>query len=248
MATLNSGTALTGSITITKRVGTLLTLATDDKYVDKDIQFTIDAQSAAVAGSSAAADADVESTSGSGSGVNISDVIGTKTTTQPSSGYYLRVKATGTGSFNVTTPGWIDAGGSSTSIEANETLFFPVTGGTASVSGNNTVTPSASLSGSNVSFSNTNNGVSVTATGGGTASASATATTTAAGYVPNNTQIGSATINASNASTTASSFISGVTLQKPATGNITFAVTIPSGAKTETLTFNVYANGNVIIS
>ena len=245
MATLTSGDALTGTITISKRLGTLLTLSTDDKFVDKDIQFEINAQSAAVAAVSATADASVESTSGSGSGVNISNVIGTKSTTEPSSGYYVRVKATGSGSYSVTTPGWIDSGASAST---DETVYFPVDAGAASVSGSNTVTPSASISGSNVTLSNTNNGVSVTATGGGTASASAVATTTAAGYVPNNTQLGSATINASNASTQASSFISGVTIQKPASGNNTFAITVPNGNSTVTFTFKVNANGDVTIS
>lgn len=84
--------------------------------------------------------------------------------------------------------------------------------------------------------------------GGGTASASAAAVTTAAGYVLNNTQLASATINASNASTSESSFISGVTIERPETGTNTFAITVPNGNSTVTFTFNVSASGDVVIS
>jgi len=248
MATLTNGAVLSGEITITKRVGTLLTLATEGKYADKDAQFTIGVQSAAAAANTAAADADVESTdSGSIGGTNISNVIGAKSDSEPSSGYYIRVKATGSGSSKVTSAGWLEAGSMDTA-STTATKFFPVDAASVAVSGSNTVTPSASISGTNVTLSNTNNGISVTSTGGGTASASAAATSTAAGYVPNNTQMGSATINAGSVTTTASTFISGVTIEKPSTGTRTFAVTVPNGNSTVTFTFNVDSSGNVVIS
>ena len=85
----------------------------------------------------------------------------------------------------------------------------------------------------------------MTATGGGTASATATATSTGAGYVPNNSQMASETINASSSTTSASSYISGVTLGIPSTGTNTFAITLPNGGTdTITLTFTVDAQGN----
>ena len=116
---------------------------------------------------------------------------------------------------------------------------------TATVSGTNTVTPVASVSGNNITLSNTNNGISVTATGGGTASATASATGNQAGYVPANGQIGTGTIAAPNQTTSASSYISGVTLGIPASGTNSFSVTLPNGGSdTLTLTFTVDANGN----
>lgn len=238
----NETTKWAGNITISKKTGTVLTLSTDDSYVEKDIELTLGVQSG-VAVYSATADADIASGSTSG-GTNISSSIGTKTTTEPTSGYFLKVNASGSGTGTVTTAGWFDTG-ASTPATASETKYFPVDGATASVSGTNTVTPSASISGSNVTLSNTNNGIAVTATGGGTASASATATSTGAGYVPDNTQMASGTINASSLTTTASSYISGVTLGIPASGTNTFAITLPNGGSdTITLTFTVDAEGN----
>ncbi len=248
MATLTNGAVLSGDITITKRVGTLLTLDTDAKYVDKDVQFTIGVQSAASAADTTEADADVEATdSGSIGGINISNVIGAKSDSEPSSGYYIRVKATGSGSSKVTTPGWLDAG-SMEEATATATKFFPVDAAAISVTGNNTVTPSASISGSNVTLSNTDNGISITSTGGGTASANVSALSTAAGYVPDNTTMDTDTINAGSTTTTASAFISGVNIETPETGTRTFSVTVPNGSSTVTFTFNLNSNGNVVIS
>lgn len=170
MATLNNGSSMTGDITLTKKSGTILTLSTDDKYVDKDIQFTLGVQSAALSGTSGSADADVESTdSSSVGGVNISGVIGDKTTTEPSSGYYIRVKATGSVTPNVSTAGWLDAG-ELPSASATATKFFPVTGATVT---------------QNAPTVNTATGV-VTAT-----------TTTTAGYTPANATAASNTLQLS---------------------------------------------------
>lgn len=248
MPNLTNGTsALIGDITITKKSGTILTLATNKTYVDKDVEFTIGAQSAVAAGNTAAADADVESTDdGNVGGVNISDAIGTKQTTEPSSGYYIRVLASGSGSSKVTTPGWLDAGALAPA-STTSTKFFPVAAGSAEVTGTNTVTPTASIAGSGVTLSNVDNGISITATGGGSASATATATSDDAGYIPANTQLDSATINAQSNTTTASSFISGVTLTAPESGTRSFSVTVPNGASTQKITFTVDANGNVTI-
>ena len=247
MATLVGGTDFTGEVTLAKQIGTLLTLYTDDTYCDRDVQFTLNVQSGAGAANTASADASVESTSGSAGGTNISGVIGTKTTSEPSSGYYIRVKATGSGSSKVTTAGWLDTGAMGTA-SANATMFFPVAEATASFSGTNTVTPSASVSGSNVTLSNTNNGISITATGGGTAIASASVVSQTAGYVPSGETVGSGTVNAPSSTTTASTYLSGVTLTAPNSGTRSFSVTVPNGATTQTVTFTVDSNGNVKVS
>lgn len=125
MATLNDGAA---SITLTKQNNTLLTLSTDKTYVDGDVQFTLGVQSGAGAADTASADADVESTDDSNvGGVNISDVIGAKTTTEPSSGYYIRIKASGSGNSKITTAGWLDTGALSTA-STTAVKYFPVDG------------------------------------------------------------------------------------------------------------------------
>lgn len=46
MATLTDSTNLTGTVTITKASGTKVTLDTDKKYITKDIEITINAQTA----------------------------------------------------------------------------------------------------------------------------------------------------------------------------------------------------------
>ena len=245
--TLIGSTDFTGEITLAKRIGTLLTLQTDDTYVDRDVKFTLNVQSGAGAANTASADASVESTSGSAGGINISGAIGTKTTTEPSSGYYIRVKATGSGSSQVTTAGWLDTGAMGTA-SANTTVYFPITEATGSFSGTNTVTPSASISGTHVTLSNTDNGISVTSTGGGTAAATASVVGQTSGYLPSGETIGSGTVNAPSATTTASSFISGVTLEAPQSGTRSFSVTVPNGQTTQTVTFTVDSDGNVLVS
>jgi len=246
MAMLVSGTSYTGDITLAKQNGTLLTLPLTGKYADRNVQFTIGAQSAAAAANTAAADADVESTdSGSVGGINIYDVIGTKQTSEPSSGYFIRVNATGSGSSKITAAGWLNAGNLETA-STSKTVYFPVAAATGSISGSNTVTPSASVTGSNVMLSNTNNGISITATGGGSASASVTSSADTAGYVPTGT-ISTGTLSATSTTTSASSYISGVTIQKPATGTNSFSVTVPNGDSTVTFTFTVDSEGNVVV-
>ena len=239
MATLNG----IGEITLSKQLDTLLTLNTIGKYMDQSPQFKIGVLSGAAAAGTAAASADVSS---GGSG-NIEEVIGTKTTTEPSSGYYIKLNVTGSGNSQITTAGWLNAGALA-AASTSGTYYFPVQAAQASVSGINTVTPSASISGSHVSLSNTNNGVSVTATGGGTASASVSATSSTAGYIPSDTPIGSETIAASSTTTSASSFISGVTLVTPESGTNSFSITVPNGNTTATFVFNVDANGDVTIT
>ena len=229
-----------GDITLSKKTGTTLTLNTNKKYVNDNVFFDIDVQSGAGTVTIASTDASIESDA---SGRNISGIVGTKGSSAPSSGYYLKINASGTGSSAVTTAGWLDTGSIGTA-SATGSFYFPIDSATASVSGTNTVTPSASVSGSNVTLSNTNNGISITAQGGGTASASVAATSTAAGYIPNNTQLATGTVQG-NASTSASSYISGVNLGVPSTGTNSFSITLPNGGSdTITLTFVVDANGN----
>ena len=143
------------AITITKQNNTTLTLNTQNKFVDYNPQFVIDVQEAVTAANTATADVSVDSTAGSSAGVNISGVIGTKTTTEPATGYYIRMDASGSGSSQVTAAGWV-ATGTLETASTTATKYFPVTAATV------TTTP---------------------AIDSGTGIITATATTTA-GYVP----------------------------------------------------------------
>ena len=240
MANLVSGTAFTGEVTLTKRGGTLLTLPTSEKYVDRDIEFTLNARACVSSANTASADADIQSDS---SLMNISGIIGTKSSTAPSTGYYLKIGASGSGSSYISTSGWVETGGLPTA-STTATLYFPVDSAVVSLSGTNTVTPSASVSGTNVTLSNTNNGILISAVGGGSASASATATGSTEGYLPTGT-CATGTLSASSTTTTVTSYIAGVTIPIPASGTNTFFVTLPNGENdTITLYFEVDSEGN----
>lgn len=126
MPTLDNGTKWTGSFTLSKQTGTVITLSTDDNYVDKDIELTIGVQGATTSADTASADVSVQSDS---SGRNISDSIGTKASTAPSSGYYLKTESSGSGNSKVTGAGWVDAGSLSTA-STTSTQYFPVTSAT----------------------------------------------------------------------------------------------------------------------
>ena len=110
-------------LTITKQTGTTLLLKTNGKYVDSDISFDISVQQATTAANTASADVDSESDS---SGRNISDVIGTKDSSAPVSGYYIKMQAAGSGSSKVTGAGWVGTGALDTA-STTVTRYFPVT-------------------------------------------------------------------------------------------------------------------------
>ncbi len=230
-------------LTITKGTGTVLTLNAGGKYVADNSFFNIDVRQGVGAVTVASTDASVESDA---SGRNISGVIGQKTTSAPATGYYLKVQASGTGESTITTAGWLDTGSMGTATATSD-KYFAVSAAAAVVSGTNTVTPSASVAGTNITLSNTDNGISVTATGGGSAAASVSAVSSQAGYVPANETLDTETIAAASQTTSASSFISGVTLTAPESGTRSFSITVPNGNSTVTFTYTVDSTGNVYI-
>lgn len=230
-----------GDITLTKQTGTVLTLATNGKYVNSDVSFDIGVQSGAATVTVASTDAAIEDDS---SNRNVSSAIGSKSSSAPSSGYYLKVAASGTGSSTVTTAGWL-AEGSLGTATASGSFYFPVNTCSSYVSGSGQMTPLASLSGSNVTLSNTNNGISITSTGGGSVTVGASLHVTTPGYVGSAMDVEPTVINVPSQSTNVTSYISGVTIPTPASGTNTFAVTLPNGGSdTITLTFAVDASGN----
>lgn len=80
-------------------------------------------------------------------GKNIQSVLGDAVTSEPTSGYFLRIKANGSGSSKVTTAGWFPTGALATS-STSTTQFYPVTaasvthsGGDISITNNYSDTP-----------------------------------------------------------------------------------------------------------
>ena len=230
-----------GDITLTKQTGTTLTLTTARTYVETDVSFDLDVRSGVNSVTVTSTDAEIQSDQ---SAKNISSIFGTKTSSAPLSEYYVKVGAYGACNSVVTTSGWFETG-SIGSDTASASFYFPVTTATATVSGTNTVTPSASISGTNIILSDRNNGISATATGGGTASAAVIATGNREGYAPSGGQLGTGTVTASSSTTTASSYISGVILEPPSSGTRSFTITLPNGASDIiTLTITVDATGS----
>ena len=229
-----------GDITLTKQSGTTLTLNTNSKYVNDDVTFDIGVQSGAAAVTVASTDASIESDS---SGRNISGIIGTKSSTAPSSGYYMKVDASGTGSSTVTTAGWLAAGSLGTA-SATGSFYFPVDEAAATISGTNTVVPAIGIARTNLTLSSVNNGISITVTGGGRAYCSAGATVTQPGYLGSDIS-SSETIDAPFKSASSVVYVSGATLEAPASGTRTFDITLPNGDNdTITLTFTVNSDGS----
>lgn len=231
-----------GDITLTKQTGTTLTLATNGKYVNNDVYFDMSVQPGAGVVTIASTDASVSTDSATR---NIGGILGTKSSSVPASGNYIKINASGSGSSTITSAGWLNAGSLGTATATNS-YYFPVQSASGYIDATNDVTPTASLSGSNVTLSNTNNGIYVTASGGATADNRITVKVSADGYVPvGDFLTKSAT---SDAQTNAVSYISGVTLTKPTSGTRSFSITVPNGNSTVTFTFNVDSSGNVTIS
>jgi len=141
-----------------------------------------------------------------------------------------------------------DAATASPTVSVNATSSGTYVGlkkATATITGTNTVSPSAALTSSNVTLGTTNNGISVTATGGGTASVSAVATTNATGYAPSATQLGTATLSASSTTTTATKYVTAITVPTAQTFSVTTAANTTSDSKALTVTNNAYRTTNI---
>lgn len=245
-------TAPATTLDITKTVSTA-------GYLGANTQITASASTSATTGSvyyipittgvgaanTSSADITIESTDDSSkAGINISSALGTAVSSEPTSGYYLRIKADGSGSSKVTTAGWFPTG-ALTASSTSTTKFYPVTAAAGSVSGSNTVTPTVNLttdSANNVSLSTTDNGIAVVATGGGTASAGAVAAITTAGYTPTNNSFATATIDASINTTSVTRYITGVNVPS----SKEFGVTNSGG--TVTVTSNSTSAGTITIA
>jgi len=86
-------------------------------------------------GNTATADASIYTTDGSNAGTNISAVMGTKATTEPTSGYYVAVSLSASGSSKVKTAGWFSTGALTAGSASGIVKYFPITAAEYSVTG-----------------------------------------------------------------------------------------------------------------
>ena len=91
--------------------------------------------SGVAAANTASADVALSSEDGTNGGRNIAGVIGTKATTEPNSGYYIAMTASGSGSSKITTAGWMPAGNLPTASTTSEIKYFPISTGTFEITG-----------------------------------------------------------------------------------------------------------------
>lgn len=125
------------TFTVNTKTGSYIILSTANTYVNKNIKITTNVKSAVAVADTATADTTLYTIDGANAGVNIgnvTNVVGTKTTTEPSSGYYLAVTASATGNSKITTAGWIDTG-SLGAASASEIQYYPIQAGAYSTSG-----------------------------------------------------------------------------------------------------------------
>lgn len=100
MANLTDSTNLTGTITVSKATGTKVTLDTDHKYLNKDIELTINAQTAtpAFTGGGVSGTASVSATN-----ATISDSTNNSGVSVVASGSAIRAQVT----YNGAVDGWV---------------------------------------------------------------------------------------------------------------------------------------------
>lgn len=100
MANLTDGTNLTGSVTLTKSSGTKITLDTDKKYITKDIELTINAQTATPTFTGGGVSG---SASASATNATISDSTNNSGVSITAAGSATRAKVT----YNGAVDGWV---------------------------------------------------------------------------------------------------------------------------------------------
>lgn len=243
------------TFTVNTQTGSYILLSTANKYLDKDIKITTNVQSAVPAANTASADVNVSTTDGSNAGVNISGVVGTKATTEPTSGYYIAMTASGSGSSKITTAGWIGTGALNVA-STTATKYFPITGASLTFSGgalNGKAATATFVNSDNkvISTASTdsyNNGLSVLAKG--TAGRAAVTYTNTAGYIPAHTSAQNASSAVSTSTWNGTTYyLTGVKLAAPSSGIAKFDITVPNGSTSDFITFQfqVDTSGNVTV-
>ena len=202
-------------------------------------------------------------TDGSTAGVNITGVIGTVSTSEPTSGYYAAFQGTaaanstgvsgtitGTANAGVNTAGY-----ASTSLSASTALSGTATAKTSAKTGDPYYFPidAASLTfaggalshtfNSNIMIATTDeysNGLSMVA------GRAAVTYTNTAGYIPAHVSATTASAAPSNST----KYLKGVKLTTPSSGKRCFDITVPNGNTTDFITFHfeVDSNSNVTVT
>ena len=151
-------------------------------------------------------------------GINVGAILGERTNAEPTSGYYISLQASGSGSSKITTAGWLPADQTLTSASTTAERFFPVTAAVIAVSKTGgSITPTTTLSKSNsVTWSTSDtSGVWLQATGNGSVSnLSIKANVSTAGYIPTGDVATANSLSISAAATPATDkkYITGVTI------------------------------------
>lgn len=258
MATLNASNGqFAQTFTVNQQSGSYILLSTANKYVDKDIKIITNVKQAVTAANTASADVNISTADGSNAGVNIASIIGTKTTTEPTNGYYVAFTASGSGSSKVTTAGWVGTGALAAASTTSNIKYFPIPTATLTFSGGALTSQGAIASFVNannkvISTSSTdsyNNGLSIQAHGA--AGRAAVTYTNNAGYIPAH----SSAVTASNAVSSSTwdgttYYLTGVKLAAPSSGTAKFDITVPNGNTTDFITFQftVDSSGNVTVA
>ena len=195
---------------------------------------------------------------------------GNATTTAPTSGVYVAVKATaaanstgttssisGSGSATVSTAGYaptsltgsVTVSGTATaktSAKDSSMTYVPITTASPAFTGGGlSGTATATGSGVSISDSTNNSGVSIS-----TACTASRANVTYNGAVNGWVSKSSGTVALSSGSTAMTAktyYVNGVTMATPSSGNRTFTVTAPSGGTNHTYTFTQAADGRTSI-
>ena len=163
--------------TLTKQVNTI-DIPTKEKYTKGDFKLSLISQTASATYNTAGADVTINTTDGSNAGVNISGVVGTKTTTEPSSGYYISVNAFGSGSSKITRAGWISTGNLAAATSTAQTKYFSI----AAAQVSNAAAGSSTINSATFTYDISTTRFNLT--GVKALSGTATLTVTSAGYLP----------------------------------------------------------------
>ncbi len=246
LSTNSNNTKFAGTFAIYKLNGSILNLSTADKYVDKNIEITLNVDPATIVAGSASISMNTSSVSNNTNSTNIIGSLGSISPTEPSTGYYIAITGTGTGNSSVTHPGWINQI-TLPSATTTATNYLPITAAQGNITFTDLQASCSLSSNTNVIVSDTDeftNNIKVTFSSSGSALAHSNITT--AGYAPAG-QLAETRSTAATATTT--KFIKGVTLNKPSSGESKFSITVPNGEGNDTITFvfHVDSSGNVTI-
>lgn len=257
MATLNTSNGqFAQTFTVNQQAGSYILLSTANKYVDKDIKITTNVKLATAEANIANADINISTADSSNAGINISSIVGEKTTIEPTNGYYVAFTATGSGSSKITDAGWLATGILPEAFVVSDIKYFPISEATLTFNGgtlNNQITTATFANTNNriISTASTdeyNNGLSILTHGA--INKTAITYTNTAGYIPAHA-IAQTAIEDNTSFTWDGDtyYLTGVKIAAPENGTAKFDITIPNGNTTDFITFQFIIDneGNVTI-